>query len=90
MPLDVRQNNLVIDCLSFLETDSEKLNDFEKEFLTGKGPDDKYDSLQEKHEKYGQDMKLSDKQIAVLDKMYDKIVKGVDPFAGKPFNTGEV
>lgn len=83
MTLDKRTNDLVIDCLSFLETDQEKLNDFEIEFLTGKGPNDQYDSLQEKHEKYGEDMKLSPKQIGVLERMYDKVVKGIDPFGGR-------
>lgn len=76
MALSDAQHNLLIDCLSFLETHDEQLNDFEREFMTGKGPDGKYDSLQEKYEKYGQDVKLSDKQIAVLQRLYDKIIHG--------------
>lgn len=83
MSLTLQQNDLVIDCLSFLEDCPDKLNDFEHEFMTGKGDMGQYDSLQEKHDKYGQDIRLSDKQISVLQRLYDKIVKGEDPFAKK-------
>lgn len=79
MALNKEEHDLVIDCLSFLETHEEQLTQFEVDFLTGKGPGDKYDSLQEKYEKYGQDIKLSEKQIGVLRRMYDKIINGVKP-----------
>lgn len=79
MPLNREEHDLVIDCLSFLETDQDKLTQFEVDFLTGKGPNDQYDSLVEKYEKYGQDIKLSEKQIGVLRRMYDKIINGVKP-----------
>lgn len=82
MPLDRRTHDLVVDCLSFLETHEDQLNDFEKSFLTGKGPNDQYDSLQERYDKYGEEMNLSPKQVAVLERMYDKIINGVNPFQG--------
>lgn len=75
MSLSPEHHNLLIDCLSFLETDSEKLNEFETDFLTGKGPNGQYDSLEEKYDKYGENVKLSDKQINVLQRLYDKIMK---------------
>ena len=80
MPIDRRTHDLVVDCLSFLDTDQEKLNDFEKDFLIGKGPNGQYDSLQERYDKHGEEMNLSQKQVKVLERMYDKIVKGIDPF----------
>ena len=83
MPLDAREYELVTDCVSFVDNCPEKLNDFEISFLTGKGPNDQYDSLVEKYEKYGEDMRMSPKQIQVLERMYDKIVNGVDPFGGR-------
>lgn len=79
MTLSHEQHNLLVDCLSFLDDCPEKLNDFETEFLTGKGPNKQYDSLQEKYEKYGEEVKLSDKQIGVLQRMYDKIINGEKP-----------
>ena len=88
MSLTPEQNNLVIDCLSFLETDTERMNDFEIGFLTGKGDQDQYDSLQEKHDKYGQDMRLSDKQIGVLQRLYDKIMKTEGTGGGYSDNEG--
>lgn len=79
MSLNREEHDLLIDCLSFLEDHPDKLTQFEVDFLTGKGPDDKYDSLQEKYEKYGQQIKLSEKQIGVLRRMYDKVINGVKP-----------
>lgn len=79
MALSPAQYDLLVDCISFLDTDKDKLTPFEIDFLTGKGPSDQYDSLVEKEEKYGEDIKLSDKQIAVLQRMYDKVVHGIEP-----------
>lgn len=83
MPLDKRQLDLVVDCLSFLDTHYDKLSQFEIDFMTGKGPNDQYDSLQEKYEKYGEDIKMSEKQLAVLERMYDKVINGVQPTKGR-------
>lgn len=71
---------LVIDCLSFLETHHDQLNDFERNFLEGKGDENQFDNWQEKIDKYDENIKLSDGQIRVFRKMYDKIINGVDPF----------
>lgn len=80
MPLDKYTHDLVVDCLSLLETHEEELNDFETNFLVGRGPNSQYDSLQERFEKFGENLNLSPKQVGVLERMYDKVVNGVDPF----------
>lgn len=74
---------LVIDCLSFLETNSEDLNNFETDFLTGKGDRGQYDNWQEKIDKYAEEIKVSDGQMGVFRRMYDKIVNGEDLFRGR-------
>lgn len=75
MPLDKREYDLVCDVIALWDAHPEKFNDFERSFITGKGDKDQYDSFLEKHEKYGEDMKLSDKQIGVLAKIVDKFNK---------------
>lgn len=79
MALNNDQYNLLVDCISFLDTDRGKLSQFEIDFLTGKGPNDQYDSLVEKEEKYGEEVNLSPKQLGVLQRMYDKVVHDIKP-----------
>lgn len=70
MPLTKDQYNLVVDCLSFLDTDSGRMNNFEREFMA---------SMKERHDQYGQDIRVSDKQMGVMQKLYDKIALGIQP-----------
>lgn len=79
MPLTKEQHDLLTDCIAFLEDERDKLNDFEISFMEGKGPQGQYDSLVEKYEKYGEGIKLTDKQWGVLQRMYDKVVHNVKP-----------
>lgn len=81
MPLSNEQHNLFVDCKSFLETDREKLSKFEIGFF-----EDEFrgTTLLSRYEEYGQDLQLSEKQIAVLQRMYDKVVNGIKPqFGGR-------
>ena len=74
MALSKDEHDLLVDCLSFVENESDKLNDFEKSFLTNQ---------QERYDEYGENIKLSPKQIAVLEKVYNKVVHNIKPKFGK-------
>lgn len=80
MALDRATYDLIADCLSLLETHRDQLNNFEIDFLTGKGPEGQYPSMQEKFEEYGEEMRISPKQVQVLQRMYDKVINGIEPF----------
>ena len=73
MGLDAKTYNLVVDCISIAQNDDKRkqLNQFEREFM---------DNQIGRHDEYGENMRLSDKQVNVLQKIYDKVVLGKDPF----------
>lgn len=84
MPLTKDQYDLLVDCMSIYENQRDKLSEWELGFIGGKGPNDQYDSLYEKCEKYGEDVKITEKQLQVLQRIYDKVALGKKPeFRGR-------
>lgn len=65
MALNNDEFNMVVEVLEEFESDPSQFNDWEKTFLT---------SMKPRMEKYKQNTFMSDKQLASITKMYEKIM----------------
>lgn len=64
MAITEAQHNLMVDTIEMVEVNSDKLNDWEKNFMKDQA---------ERFEEHGESMYLSSRQEACIQKIYDKL-----------------